>query len=67
MKKTAFILSVILILLVAVMALIALFSEIEGDNVRHGIMGAGISTLPWLPTAYRWFGYVAAGISLQQH
>lgn len=46
MKKTAFILSVILILLVAVMALIALFSEIEGDNVRHGIMGAGISTLP---------------------
>lgn len=36
----------ILILLVAVMALIALFSEIEGDNVRHGIMGAGISTLP---------------------
>lgn len=46
MKKTAFILSVILILLVAVMALIALFSEIEGDNVHHGIMGAGISTLP---------------------
>lgn len=46
MKKTAFILSVILILLVAVMALIALFSEIEGDNVRHGIIGAGISTLP---------------------
>ncbi|MCE7917888.1 MAG: hypothetical protein DYH16_10245 [Nitrosomonas sp. PRO5] len=35
MKKTAFILSVILILLVAVMALIALFSEIEGDGRGH--------------------------------
>jgi hypothetical protein len=46
MKKTAFVLSVILILLVLVTTLIALFSGIEGDNVRYGIVGTYICTLP---------------------
>ena len=46
MKKAAFVLSVILILLVAIITSIALFSGIEEDNIRHGIVGACMGTLP---------------------
>ncbi|WP_418646894.1 DUF2569 domain-containing protein [Thauera butanivorans] len=45
-KKAAFVLSVITILLVAVMGVIALFSEVQEDNVRHGVVGTYICLLP---------------------
>lgn len=66
MKKAAFALSAITILLVAAGAVIVLFSGVQEDNVRHGVVGACVCLLPLIVYCIsvvrvnrRW--YLAAG------